>query len=266
MRAFCGQTVLKFPSPDAPSFEDALARARDFIVRWKGAPLDRPRPRPARPIHLHAGDPAQLRGAGRGVRRPAPHPPRRDAARRSRTRAPPTACRSSPGSRSRGSSTRKVLAAHCVHVDEGEIRALKNSGAGRFAQPDQQPEARRRHGPGRADARAGRGRRHRHRRRRPRTTISTCSRRCGWRRCSPKAYGGDPTALPARQALAMATRLGARALHMADVTGSLEPGKRADLIVARSRTRCTTSPPSSAIPTRSTPASSMPRNRPTSST
>jgi 5-methylthioadenosine/S-adenosylhomocysteine deaminase len=41
----------------------------------------------------------------------------------------------------------------------------------------------------------------------------------------------DPTALPAKQALLMATRMGAEAMHMADLTGSLEAGKRADIIV-----------------------------------
>ena len=46
-----------------------------------------------------------------------------------------------------------------------------------------------------------------------------------------KGITGDPTAVPARAALAMATRLGAAALHIGHLTGSLEAGKRADLIV-----------------------------------
>jgi 5-methylthioadenosine/S-adenosylhomocysteine deaminase len=46
-----------------------------------------------------------------------------------------------------------------------------------------------------------------------------------------KGTTGDPTAIPARTALLMATRLGASALHMDHLTGSIEPGKRADLIV-----------------------------------
>ncbi len=46
-----------------------------------------------------------------------------------------------------------------------------------------------------------------------------------------KGSTGNPTALSARIALLMATRLGAQAMHLGDVTGSLEAGKRADLIL-----------------------------------
>jgi 5-methylthioadenosine/S-adenosylhomocysteine deaminase len=41
----------------------------------------------------------------------------------------------------------------------------------------------------------------------------------------------DPTTVPALAVLRMATRGGAEALHMEDRIGSLEPGKRADVVV-----------------------------------
>jgi 5-methylthioadenosine/S-adenosylhomocysteine deaminase len=45
-----------------------------------------------------------------------------------------------------------------------------------------------------------------------------------------KVSSGDPTALPAPLALAMATRLGAAAAQLGDVTGQLKVGLQADLI------------------------------------
>jgi 5-methylthioadenosine/S-adenosylhomocysteine deaminase len=46
-----------------------------------------------------------------------------------------------------------------------------------------------------------------------------------------KVFSGDPTVADARTVLAMATRNGARALGMAEKTGSIEAGKKADIIV-----------------------------------
>ncbi|MBL8183235.1 MAG: amidohydrolase family protein, partial [Blastocatellia bacterium] len=46
-----------------------------------------------------------------------------------------------------------------------------------------------------------------------------------------KLTSGDPKMLSAEQAFAMATIGGARALHVGDITGSIEAGKRADIAI-----------------------------------
>jgi len=46
-----------------------------------------------------------------------------------------------------------------------------------------------------------------------------------------KVHSGDPTTIPARTALAMATRLSAQALGLGNIIGTLEAGKRADIIL-----------------------------------
>ena len=46
-----------------------------------------------------------------------------------------------------------------------------------------------------------------------------------------KVWGRDPTLLPAAQVVALATREGAKVLGLGDTTGTLTPGKAADLIV-----------------------------------
>ena len=229
LRALCAQTVLKFPSPDAASFEDALDRARDFIARWKGHELILPAVAPHAPytctteilrscadlacefdvpLHLHLSETAF----------------EVEQSRREHG-MPPV-----PWVKKQRLFDARVLAAHCVHVDEGEIRTLKDAGAGIAHNPTSNLKL----GSGMAPivrmlelgAAVGIG------------TDGTASNNdldmfeeMRLAALLAKGLSGDPTALPARQALLMATRLGARALHCEAVTGSLEAGKRADLIV-----------------------------------
>jgi 5-methylthioadenosine/S-adenosylhomocysteine deaminase len=47
-----------------------------------------------------------------------------------------------------------------------------------------------------------------------------------------KAASGDPTVLNARSTMLMATRWGAEALGLGDITGSIEVGKAADIVIA----------------------------------
>src|SRR3954468_17649389 len=229
LRALCGQTILRFPAPDATSYEDSLARAREFITRWHGHPLIVPAPAPHAPytctpeilracaelavefdvpLHIHLSETTQEVDDSR------------------RLNGMPVV----PWVKRHGLFDAKVLAAHCVHVDEGEIRALKNVGAGVAHNPT-------------SNLKLGAG-------------VAAVARMIelgvdvGIGTDGPasnndldmfeemrlaallaKGTSGDPTAIPARTALLMATRLGACAMHMDDVTGSLEVGKRADVIV-----------------------------------
>ncbi len=54
MRAVCGQTVLKFPAPDAETYDDSLESARQFIERWKNHPLIMPAVAPHAPYTCNA--------------------------------------------------------------------------------------------------------------------------------------------------------------------------------------------------------------------
>ena len=124
----------------------------------------------------------------------------------------------------------KVLAAHCVHIDEGEIRTLKHLGAGVAHNPTSNLKL--------ASGVA------------PVTKMLEVGLNVGIGTDGPasnndldmfeevrlaallaKNHTNDPTSLPASAALTMATRMGAQAMHMGHITGSLEAGKRADLIL-----------------------------------
>jgi 5-methylthioadenosine/S-adenosylhomocysteine deaminase len=228
VRAFCGQTVLKFPSPDAASFEDSLARAREFITRWKGHPLVVPGPAPHAPytcteeilracaelaaefdvpLHTHLAETAF------------------EVEQSRKEHGMPVV----PWVKKQRLFDARVLAAHCVHVDEGEIRALQMAGAGVAHNPASNLKLGSGIAPVASMLRHG-----------VHVGIGTDGPASNndldmfeeMRLTALLAKGsGDPTAIPARQAVAMATCLGARALHLGDITGSLEPGKRADLIV-----------------------------------
>ena len=78
LRAVCTQSVLKFPTPDAGSYEESLARARDYVIRWQGHPLDRARRGTPRALHRDAGAIGRSDRAGAGVRRAAADPHRGD--------------------------------------------------------------------------------------------------------------------------------------------------------------------------------------------
>ena len=124
----------------------------------------------------------------------------------------------------------KVIAAHCVHIDSGEIRTLLHARAGVSHNPSSNLKLASGFAPVMKMLETGLN-----------VGIGTDGpasnndldmfEEVRLAAFVAKAVTNDPTSLPAPWALLMATRLGAQALHIGHLTGSLEPGKRADLIL-----------------------------------
>ena len=229
MRAVCSQTTLKFPAPDALSFEDSLAAARSFIQAWKDHPLIVPSVAPHSPytctpeilkatasLAAEFDVPLHTHLAETGI----------EVENMRRDNNMPVI----PYVKKQGLFEAKVLAAHCVHVDQGEINTLFNHGAGVAHNPSSNLKLASGFAPVKQMLESGLN-----------VGIGTDGPASNndldmfeeIRLASfiAKGISGDPTMLPAHQALSMATRIGAQALHIGHLTGSLEPGKRADLIL-----------------------------------
>ena len=234
MRAVCSQTVLKFPAPDADSFEDSLSAAREFIQRWSDHPLIVPSVAPHAaytttpeilkacidlaiefdvPLHTHISETLQEVEQWRELY------------------DMPVI----PWVKKLGLLEAKVIAAHCVHIDDGEIHTLEHAGVGVVHNPSSNLKL--------ASGFA------------PVTEMLATGLNVGLATDGPasnndldmfeemrlatfiaKAVTGDPTVLPARQVFEMATSMGAKALHLSHLIGSLEPGKRADLTMVDMQT------------------------------
>lgn len=229
MRALCAQSVMKFPTPDSASFEEGLAYARNFIQEWKGHPLIVPSVAPHAvytcteeilratsalavefdvPLHTHIAETAlEQENSRKDMGMPVV-----------------------PYMKKQTIFEAKVLAAHCVHVDEGEMRTMLHAGAGVAHNPSSNLKLASGIAPVRRMLEVGLN-----------VGIGTDGpasnndldmfEEIRLAALISKVATNDPTTLPAPLVLLMATRMGANAMHIGDITGSLEPGKRADLIM-----------------------------------
>ncbi len=229
MRAICGQTVLKFPAPDAETWDDSLDAARAFIKKWKGHPLIVPAVAPHAPytctadilracaelatefdvpLHTHLSETSQ------------------EVEQWREEHEMPVI----PWVKKQGLLGAKVIAAHCVHIDTGEMHTLEHAGAGVAHNPSSNLKLASGFAPVKQMLETGLN-----------VGVGTDGPSSNndldmfeeIRLASFIAKGitKDPTVLPARQVFSMATDMGARAVHLGDQIGSLEVGKRADLAV-----------------------------------
>jgi 5-methylthioadenosine/S-adenosylhomocysteine deaminase len=228
MRGVLGQTILKFPAPDAESYEHSLDYAAQFIEQWKNHPLITPAIAPHAPYSttqdmLH--ECAQL-----AIAYDVPILIHIAETKLEQDDSVSLYGKSVvPWVEEAGLLGAKVLAAHCVHISKGEMRILREYQstvahcptsnlklAAGIAQVSQMLDEKLTVGIG-TDGPAS-------------NNDLDMFEEVRLAAILGKTAANDPTAVPARQALLMATRQGAAALFMGDRTGSLEVGKLADII------------------------------------
>ena len=229
MRGVLGQTILKFPAPDAETYEDSLAYARKFIEEWKGHPLIIPAVAPHAPYS--STEELLQRSAELAIEFDVPvlihiAETRQEVEDNQKWYD----MRVVPWVESSGLLEAKVLAAHCVHINTAEMQTLKQHDSTVAHNPTSNLKLASGIAPVNEMLKHG-------------LTVGIGTdgpasnndldmfEEVRLAAILAKTAVNDPTALPARQALLMATRQGAAALFIDDITGSLEAGKRADLIV-----------------------------------
>lgn len=229
LRGVCGQSVMKYPAPDAKSYEESLAIARDFIIKWKDSDLIVPAVAPHAPYTCTA----EILGASVKLATEFDVPLHTHL---SETASEVENLRNEHGMpvvpymKKNNLFEAKVIAAHCVHIDEGEIRTLQHANAGVAHNPSSNMKLASGVAPIKRMIELG-----------LKVGIGTDGPASNndldmfeeMRLASflAKVDTGDPTALPAQTTLLMATRLGAEALHIGHLTGSLASGKRADFVL-----------------------------------
>ncbi|HET6846032.1 MAG TPA: amidohydrolase family protein [Anaerolineales bacterium] len=229
MRAVCGQTVMKFPTPDADAYEDSLAMSRDFITRWKGHPLIAPAIAPHAPYTCTE----EILRATSAIAQEFDVPLHTHLAETSyevETMREQQGMPVIPYVKKQTVLDAKLIAAHCVHIDTGEMRTLLHAGAGVSHNPSSNLKLASGFAPVIKMLETGLN-----------VGIGTDGAASNndldmfeevrLAAFVAKAVTNDPTSLPAATALSMATRIGARALHLGAITGALVPGLRADMIL-----------------------------------
>ncbi|HEY6361494.1 MAG TPA: amidohydrolase [Vicinamibacterales bacterium] len=234
LRGVLGQTIIQFPAPDAKTPADSLARAEKFIEEFKGDPLITPA---VAPHAMYTLDGPTLRAARELARRTGVPTIIHLAETRDEIMTAQERFKSSPVAYldDLGFFGPGVLAAHGVWVSDADMAVLKARGVGVSHNPESNMKLASGTAPVTAYLRTGVA-----------LGLGTDGAASNndldmfeaMRVASflHKLQTMDPRVVGARTALEMGTIGGARALGMEKQIGSLERGKRADLIVVSAST------------------------------
>ena len=229
VRGVLGETVIDFPAPDNKNNADAMADAEKFVKKWQGNPLIVPAIAPHAPYTVSEEHLKAVRALSDRLNAPvvihlAEAQSEMDYVQKNKGMRPIEYLAKI------GFLSDRTIAAHVIFANDDEIGLLKKFGVGIAHNPQSNmklaagvariPQMLR------ADLPVGLG-----------TDGAASNNDLDlWEEMDTaaklhKVISGDPKAVSAEQAFEMATIRGARALHLEKEIGSLETGKRADLVI-----------------------------------
>ena len=229
LRAVLGETLIDFPAPDNKTWDEAVAYTRTFVETWKDHSLITPAVAPHAVYTVSAEHLAETHALATEYDVPllihlAEHPSEMESVAKLHDKGPIDYLDQL------GLLDDRVLAAHVVLPTEDEIARMAEVGTGAAHCPQSNMKLGAGVAPVPAMLKAGMA-----------VGLGTDGPASNndldmWEEIDTaaklhKVHSLDPTLINAYEALGLATLGGARAIDMADEIGSLEVGKRADVLV-----------------------------------
>lgn len=230
VRAVLGETILDFPAPDNKTYEAGLSYTEKFIKRWQGDSLIVPAIAPHAPYTVSEDNLTQAREMSDRLKAPLLIHLAEANTETEFIQQKHQGMRPIEFMEKIAFFNDRTIAAHVIQANPAELDILKKYNVGVAHNPQSNMKLAAGVAPVplmlQKDLSVGLG------------TDGAASNNdlSMWEEMDTaaklhKLNLGDPKVLSAKQAFEMATIRGARALHMEDLIGSLEPGKRADIVI-----------------------------------
>lgn len=229
VRGVLGETLIDFPAPDNKTWSTATAYSERFVKKWQGHSLIVPAIAPHAPYTVSEEHLKESKALADRLNAPL-------VMHLAEERSETDYVMKNKGMRSIeyvekiGFLSDRLIAAHVIQANENEIGILKKYGVGIAHNPQSNMKLAAGIAPVpmmlRSDLPVGLG-----------TDGAASNNDLDlWEEMDTaaklhKVASGDPKVVSAEQAFEMATIRGARALHLEKIIGSLEAGKRADIVI-----------------------------------
>ena len=230
MRGVLGETIIDFPVPDNKTWDEGLAYTERFVKKWQGNSLIVPAIAPHAPYTVSEEHLKAARALSDKLNAPLVIHLAEAVTETDFIQQKHKGIRPIEFVEKIGFLNNRVIAAHVIQANERELEILKMRGVGIAHNPQSNMKLAAGVAPVplmlKMDLPVGLG------------TDGAASNNdlSMWEEMDTaaklhKVFSGDPKVVPAQQAFEMATIRAARALHLEKIIGSIETGKRADIVI-----------------------------------